>query len=680
MEQPELVMVREPDRPDEPVRIGTVLSKEGSLFRVRWDDGSEESVRLGGRIAGAPQGSLRLAFLRDRASAVAAFEANPIDAVTRLLQENEKGLTRKQIREKLTDLGLDIGSGSPRWRRIEQALTSSDEISVSGKGVAAIFQSKVKAGRARSRSEPTRILPQAEQHAPVPAAEAIGGAANHGSEAFAQPGASSASSPGAESAGYPNRESAPAEVIDGSTTAPSTAPASLAARLAQMMGEDESQPLRHYLSKPLAVGARLQKLTGEELEALLESLTREDAAALELLLLVTSRSSSAADRSLDGGRMTDLLAAAAAEVGAQAVLDPDLSVTAEALLRRASDGVDLPTAAIPSLATVGHAVALGRGSEARQVLEAVALVLSRLLRSLSRDERVSIDLEGLAPLVAPLPFTRDGGRAALIATVNKVHSKSVLSDAWWSGASLDELVACASGPLGAVTSRPEVCAEFLWPLMLRELSLVESRGRLAFLMGVPSEFLAGVSGEVLAAALRRVAAIDRIVAGWAAALTQEQRIQALRHDVEQAQAAAQAAEERARAAENRTTALADRCAQLEETLRAEHRESASLRTAQDRQIQIDVVRSLATLAAEVEELAAGETEPGVLVERVRALAMAQALEPIGQVGFEVSFDPTAHDPIVGVPQDGTEVKVIRPGYRWRPLGEDVLIDKALVTT
>ncbi|MBQ1059822.1 hypothetical protein [Micromonospora sp. C41] len=659
MEQPELVMVREPDRPDEPVRIGTVLSKEGSLFRVRWDDGSEESVRLGGRIAGAPQGSLRLAFLRDRASAVAAFEANPFDAVTRLLQENEKGLTRKQIREKLTDLGLDIGSGSPRWRRIEQALTSSDEISVSGKGVAAIFQSKLKAERARSRSGLTRILPEADQHAPVPAAEAIGGTA--------KPEASSTSS-------------VPAEAIDGSTTASSTAPASLAARLAQMMGEDESQPLRHYLSKPLAVGARLQKLTGEELEALLESLTREDAAALELLLLVTSRSSSAADRSLDGGRMTDLLAAAAAEVGAQAVLDPDLSVTAEALLRRASDGVDLPTAAIPSLATIGHAVALGRGSEARQVLEAVALVLSQLLRSLSRDERVSIDLEGLAPLVAPLPFTRDGGRAALIATVSKVHSKSVLSDAWWSGASLDELVACASGPLGAVTSRPEVCAEFLWPLMLRELSLVESRGRLAFLMGVPSEFLAGVSGEVLAAALRRVAAIDRIVAGWAAALTQEQRIQALRHDVEQAQAAAQAAEERARAAENRTTALADRCAQLEETLRAEHRESASLRTAQDRQIQIDVVRSLATLAAEVEELAAGETEPGVLVERVRALAMAQALEPIGQVGFEVSFDPTAHDPIVGVPQDGTEVKVIRPGYRWRPLGEDVLIDKALVTT
>ncbi|MEE3922062.1 hypothetical protein V2I01_38660 [Micromonospora sp. BRA006-A] len=45
-----------------------------------------------------------------------------------------------------------------------------------------------------------------------------------------------------------------------------------------------------------------------------------------------------------------------------------------------------------------------------------------------------------------------------------------------------------------------------------------------------------------------------------------------------------------------------------------------------------MIRSLADLAAEVEELAAEHTDPEVLVERVRALAYAQALEPVGQAG------------------------------------------------
>jgi hypothetical protein len=105
----------------------------------------------------------------------------------------------------------------------------------------------------------------------------------------------------------------------------------------------------------------------------------------------------------------------------------------------------------------------------------------------------------------------------------------------------------------------------------------------------------------------------------------------------------------------------------------------SVRAAQDRQLQIDIMRAMADLAAEVEEIATNHLESGVIVERVRALVAAQALEPIGLAGATVSFDPVQHDPIVGAPALGAEVMVIRPGYRWRPTVGEILIQKALVS-
>lgn len=687
-------MVQEPDRPDGPVRVGRVLSRKGGTFHVRWeDDGAEENLRLGGRTAAAPRGSLRLDFLLDRAAAVASFDADPVPSVLRLLQEYESGLTRRQIREKLNDVGLDVDSRGPRWKRIERVLTDSDNVEMSGKAAAAVFTCKPARKcrkEAPERSAPDATWPQAEQPSPVPPVSGaptgrglLENVAQDTETAEQPPSAQPTGAEWPESVMLAPRSAEEPTPVGADEPAPAAKQPPLTKRLAEATGEDESQPLRYYLSKPLAIGARLRELTNEQVDVLVNELGDDDARALGPLLLALPRPSAGADRlvgALGGEELTLLLAAAAAEVQAYADPDPGLRSAAAAMLHCTCTANDLPTSAIPSLFTLAAAVAAGPAEEHVSVVDRVAMALSRLLPSMSRDERNNLDLDRFAPVVTGLPLTPDGGRAALIAAVGRVRSKSVLQDAWWAGASLDDLVACAAGPLGAVTSRSEVAAQYLHPLVLRELSVVESRGRLAVLLGLPREFLAGVPGDVVAAAFRRVAAIDPVVAGWTAALTQEQRVESLRRGAEQAQAVARAADERVQAAEGRAAILADRCNQLEEMLRAEHRESASLRSAQDRQIQIDVIRSLAELAAEVEELAADGAEAEVLIERTRALVMAQVLEPIGSAGQKLSFDPTVHDPIVGGPASGTDVTVIRPGYRWRPPGEDVLIAKALVTT
>jgi len=124
--------------------------------------------------------------------------------------------------------------------------------------------------------------------------------------------------------------------------------------------------------------------------------------------------------------------------------------------------------------------------------------------------------------------------------------------------------------------------------------------------------------------------------------------------------------------------LTQRCADLEAEVRAGQTRAGGLREAQDRQARIDLVRGLAELAMEVEELAHSGAEPDVLIERIRAQVDAYELEPIGRAGDEEPFDPARHAPIGGLVGDGSRISVVRPGYTWRAPQGDLLISKAQV--
>jgi hypothetical protein len=231
--------------------------------------------------------------------------------------------------------------------------------------------------------------------------------------------------------------------------------------------------------------------------------------------------------------------------------------------------------------------------------------------------------------------------------------------------------------LDALTSRPRIADRLIRRMVVKALRTVASRTRLAFLLGLPREFVADLPAEAVVAAFRRVAAADSTVAGWLPALARDDRMDAMQREVDRLRSELSAAQGRAEAAERQAAELVDRCGQLEEALGVEYAEATSVRAAQDRQLQIDIIRALADLAAEVEEIATN-LEPEVLVERVRARVAAQALEPIGLAGAMVSFDPVQHDPIVGAPLAAAEVMVIRPGYRWHTTGGETLINKALI--
>ncbi|WP_422733386.1 hypothetical protein ACN26Y_21480 [Micromonospora sp. WMMD558] len=702
MERAEVV-VRQSFRRNGRALVGVVLSGGNGRYRVRWEDsGEEEELQVGGQYRWARRGSLRHQFLVDPQPLRASFAEGSTDFILRLLREQRSAMTVKRITEELCGLGLDSQAVKKAWPAAKRAIDKCDQVHQEGRGTGRTYKwigpddeaaDTVAAATTGSEAVP-ETTPAPATHTSddgvaeqTPISETVVGDGAAGSDLVGLDASDpapvesvstepAAAPPGQES---PVGKAAPKEVL------PRAAQPSLAERIADLIGDVHPAKLRDYVLRPLATGARFGEADSQRIDDFLGALTEHDREVAESLLLALPRQSAAIDgtrrrKPIAGSVVEPVLAAAAEEFRGYAEPEPGVLAAAAWLLRRASAVDDLPGSAAAALISLIIAVASARREQDIPVLDAAAGALGRLLPALSRDERTGLDLTGLAQAVAHLPLSRDGGRAALLAAIAKFRSKALLSPEWWEGVTVDALAECATGPLGGVTSRPEIVEQYVGPLVARELSRVTSRTRLGFLLGLPGEFVSNLPADGLAAAFRRVAGDDQVVAGLVGALAQERRIEALRQDVERAHADVAAAEQRVEAAERRAAALADRCDRLEESLRAEHRQAASLRSAQDRQIQIDIIRSLADLAAEVEELAAEQTAPEVLVERVRALVSAQALEPVGQAGQKLAFDPTTHEPIVGAPGREDAVTVIRPGYRWCPSGEDVLIEKALVTT
>jgi hypothetical protein len=89
----------------------------------------------------------------------------------------------------------------------------------------------------------------------------------------------------------------------------------------------------------------------------------------------------------------------------------------------------------------------------------------------------------------------------------------------------------------------------------RQMSAARSLGEVARLLTLPREFVAELSPEVVASALRRVAAEDRLVAGWLAALTASGPIGALTEELATARAANAALQSRVDELEEWWTAL-----------------------------------------------------------------------------------------------------------------------------
>ncbi|MGC5014241.1 hypothetical protein ACLQ2R_26050 [Streptosporangium sp. DT93] len=195
------VAVRRPQGPDERLRVGAVLSRTGTLARVRWndDDVVEENVRLGGENLLAVVGTRRHQFLMDLPSLIERFTADPVTVVLDLLRESPKGLKAPAIKELLVELGLDPAIVDRTWRSLQARLARHDDV-------------QIKANTYRwKRPDRTRdaVAPSSAPASPEPSAPDVSPQAP-APEAAGSPAPEVIGSPAPEAAGSPAPTSVPA--------------------------------------------------------------------------------------------------------------------------------------------------------------------------------------------------------------------------------------------------------------------------------------------------------------------------------------------------------------------------------------------------------------------------------------------------------------------------------------
>ncbi len=434
-----------------------------------------------------------------------------------------------------------------------------------------------------------------------------------------------------------------------------------ATRLSELLDAAQPRPVQDFLATPLRTGVLLGRLNHSAIDELLSELQETDRQAFSVMLLAVPGRAPGDPLSTEIYR--DVLIAATAELRADP--SPALRPAVVWLLRKVADSATLPAEAVEPFVQLALLLTQDPQKAELKALEAAACAISGALPATHH---------GLLRIAERLPFTPEGGRTKLTAAVGERWPTDVLDERWWAGMTVQDLVDCAQGRFGRLTRSPEVVEAIIRPLLERELAGATTRARLSLFLGMPSQYAELLPVPAVAEAFARVGQRDPLAASWIDALREQDRLDALKEDVRRAREEAAAAAERAEAAEERRRELADRLQRLEEDLRDLQGAEVTIRAAQERQIKIDVIRALADLAAEVEELTAAKAAPEILVERVRGLAATHSLRPIGNANGEVIFDLELHEPIYGAPEPGVPVLVIRPGYIWNEL----ILQRALV--
>jgi hypothetical protein len=474
-----------------------------------------------------------------------------------------------------------------------------------------------------------------------------------------------------------------------STRKPATGGATASRSVATLLNKIAGHPratVADLAERPLQSGVRLGEQPDAALAKLRASAAEADQSLVRALLAARPRDVPELDLSTPDQASIDALAVvasnAAREIAELAQYDMAVWDAAAALVRRLAGIQSLPAAFTAPIVELAHT--LGASASATDTLESVGRAVARLLPRLAADEHSALDPNKVAATFAGLPLRRDGSRALVLAAAGRTWPGQIASAAWWRNVTLAEIARSADDVLAEVLSMPAVAETVVRPMIAKVIAEANDRTDLAFLISLPVRLAVNVPDDALAEVFERIAAADRTAAAWFQHLPRGERtfdpIDGGITDGAALDRAAAAALDRAAAAEALVRELTDRCERLEAQLTTDYRRSVELRAAQNRQLQVDIVRTLADLAAEVEELCASGVEPRVLVDRVRGLVAAEGLEPIGSAGAGVPFDPMLHIAAFGRPEVGAVVAVIRPGYRWLAHGRNDAINKALVAT
>jgi hypothetical protein len=627
------------------VEVATIVARESNkAMTIRLPDGTEEQhVRRADEIT-VERGSVTH-MLRVSPERVAADLGEEPAAVFRaLLAEMGKPVKASVLKDRLH--GVDRDLVDKAWERAKRKLDQDPDVI-----------------RSSDRVPTYRVAPRATT---APSASS-----QHELQRPAARGA----------------ESQPPRDRGGEASAP---PEKLIAEVSSSSGEPTKDPLLEGLQtlgaakagedraalarRPLSLGLDLARIKAVDLRALLDSIEQHDRALLALVLGEGKERLLAREaRLLTAAQYEGTLRAGIGELARAGSEAKRLYPPLTGLLERAAKSVPLSSQLLVDLArTFGDASRAGR--------DGLHMSLTALARSLSSEgasELGTWDLPLLARVARRADFARTGGRSALLVALYQVVPSEAVAAPWWEGASFDQLAEAGHGPLAKVLQDPVVAASVVQPIVEKALAETSTRSGLGRLLTAPAPLAEWVSGQGLKDAILRVGQGDVIVDRWAAVLTDAGAVRQLSSDLENAREEARSSRDYAQAQEQRAAALEERVERLSHQLAEMRGSQVELRGAHERQLKLDLIRTIARMAAQVSQSAQlGQDE--ALARSISHATSREGLKPIGRQGGMDAFDPSIHDPMGANLDTGAEVVVVRQGYTWVHDDEAVVILKAQV--
>jgi hypothetical protein len=282
-------------------------------------------------------------------------------------------------------------------------------------------------------------------------------------------------------------------------------------------------------------------------------------------------------------------------------------------------------------------------------------------------------------LLSKTVFLATGGRTGLVAALGHIDEDAIASAEWWTGFDWEALNRVSTGPLAPLLASEQLTSLVRKPVVDGYLSQVTGRKMLAEVIGASSLATDLISPDLMATLFDRAAKQDKTLQTWLSQLRQQARLDSitaenaqLNLDLVRLSNAANSHSEIIRNFEMEISQLRSKIDEIKG-------QSSGITEREKQQLQIDALRTIAQLAASVEQVIPDEYV-GAVLEKLENLLRRHGIEPTSLRGQPASFDPIFHSCPGKRPANGDPVIVGRSGYKWIDKGHEVILLQALVAS
>lgn len=667
-----IVLVKGPNKSF--TELGHLEAESGKLLSVRVADGSVTEVPRTGHVMVA-RGGINHILRVYPDQMVEVFEAHPTEVADQVLREAAEPQPSATIKKRLQALPVPLEAVDRVWNQIKSHLDRSSLVKVSAE--------KPKRYSWTGPERPEGLLPFVRRDDAEPA---VGGG---GTVKPLPSSAADPQEPTTEARDAPTTTNAPQASCEEAEPEPSEAvanpsPASegtLVAKLRRLGGPNDIRTTRDVAQRLLECATLIENSPAEDLAAL-QTVDEEGRTTAYALLACLPKRHRLRDQVPPLGEQ-DTASFAQLVIGELTrVEDSERKVISPSAINffdwlvRSPAGDTLPAALISRLIVV---LTDQVHDAPPRLVDHTTRVLATALRTAPENQPLPPD-ESLVRLARPLrslALEARGGRALFLATLYRVRPEIARREEWWRGFDFATLSAAATGPLSTTLNDEEVGWQYIRPVVLSFADGVATRRALSELTGAAPELLRHLPSTNYREAWRRVAGVDRTVAGWFEELTSARQLQAAREALDKAETELRLARSERRAAVERAHELDGQVQRATEQLTQMRQAAHANSDAHDRQVKLDVITALANLALTVMQSPAARSDQA-LMQTIDYMTGREGLEQLELWGAEVPYRPETHDSLGVAIEPGSPVLVLRPGYTYSVGGESVVLIKAHV--